>query len=83
MRKEHLLEFAGRARQPVAEQKARHWHASHEASPLASMLAAHAAFAHARSVTDFPPPRYLDADLAHHIELKQLIDRASAALTVR
>ena len=83
MRDEDLREFAGRARSAVAQAKAKHWQASHEADPLASMAAAHAAFEHARTVAGFPPRHYLEADLAHHIELKRLIDRASAAFTVR
>jgi hypothetical protein len=83
MRKEHLREFAGRPRQAVAEAKANHWKARHDADPIALMTAAHAAFEHARSVADFPPHHYLEADLAHHIELKRLIDRASSAFTVR
>ncbi|HTA92405.1 MAG TPA: hypothetical protein VK745_22660 [Polyangiaceae bacterium] len=83
MLKEQLREFAERARQPVADAKADYWKAAHAADPLASMAAAHAAFEHARAVAGFPPRHYLDADLAHHIALKQLIDRASAALLVR
>ena len=83
MRKEHLREFAGRPRQAVADAKSSYWKASHEADPLASMTAAHAAFEHARSVVDFPSAHYLEADLAHHMELKRLIDRASTAFTVR
>jgi hypothetical protein len=35
------------------------------------------------AVAEFPPSHYLEADLAHHIALKQLIDRASATLAVR
>ncbi len=83
MLKEQLREFADRARQPVADAKADFWKDRHAADPLASMTAAHAAFEHARSVAEFPPRRYLDSDLAHHVALKQLIDRASAAFTVR
>lgn len=83
MLKEHLREFVGRPRQAVTEAKASHWQASHAAHPLASMTAAHAAFEHARSAVEFPPPHYREADLAHHIELKRLIDRASSAFTVR
>jgi hypothetical protein len=67
----------------VADAKAAHWRAQHAADPLASTAAAHAAFEHARAVAAFPPRHYLEADLAHHIALKRLIDRASAALSVR
>ena len=83
MLKEQLREFAERARQPVADAKANYWKTRHAADPLASMAAAHAAFEHARAVAEFPPRHYLEADLAHHIPLKQLIDRAAAAFPVR
>lgn len=83
MLKEQLQEFAARARKPVAVAKADHWKLRHAADPLASMAAAHAAFEHARAVAEFPPSHYTAADLAHHIVLKQLIDRASATLAVR
>ncbi len=83
MRKQDLQSFAAREHRLVAVEKARYWRTAHAADGLASMAAVHAAFEHARDVTGFPPPHYVEADLEHHIALKKLIDRASAALPLR
>lgn len=80
-----LRSFADRDRTAVERLKRDHWvRVYREQGPLATWRAGHALFDHARSVRpDYPTPRDLASDLAHHVELKALLDRASRALAVR
>lgn len=82
---EQIREFVRRSREPVERLKAEWW-ASHAGSkgPGSSLEVGHALLEHARRVDpSFPGPEYLEADLAHHVFLKERIDRVSAALTRR
>lgn len=46
--------------------------------------ASHALFEHARSArVDFPGSRYVAEDLGAQVRLKQLLDRAAHAFTIR
>jgi hypothetical protein len=77
--------FAHRDRAEVERLKRDHWaRRCRESDGQATLEAAHALYEHARRVCpDFPTERERAEDLAHHVVLKQLIDRASRALAVR
>lgn len=80
-----LRAFARRDRAPVEELKREHWAREfREYGGLATMRAGHALYEYARLVRpDLPTERDRAEDLAHHVALKQLLDRASRALAVR
>jgi hypothetical protein len=46
---------------------------------LGAFEAGQALYDHAKAVSDFPSKSYQAEDLAHHVRLKKLIDRASQA----
>jgi len=80
VRTEDLREFAARSRAAVAKAKRAHWQAvAQSGNGLCAFDAAQALYEHARAVSDFPSASYRAEDLAHHVRLKQLIDRASEA----
>ena len=60
--------------------KRQHWAMSARATAgEATVAMGQMLFEHARALRpDFPDAAYLQADLEHHLHLKQLIDRASA-----
>ena len=80
-----LRAFAHRAHLEVEQQKREHWvRRSREGDGSATLRAGHALHAYVRQVRpDYPTARDRAEDLAHHVALKQLIDRASRALAVR
>jgi hypothetical protein len=80
-----LRAFAHRARLEVEQQKRAHWaRRFREGDGSATLRAGHELYAYVRRVRpDYPTARDRAEDLAHHIALKELIDRASRALTVR
>jgi hypothetical protein len=80
VRAEDLREFAARSRAAVASAKRAHWQGvAQSGDGLGAFDAAQALYEHARTVADFPSKSYTAEDLAHHVRLKQLIDRASEA----
>jgi hypothetical protein len=80
VRAEDLREFAARSRAAVASVKRAHWQGvAQSGDGLGAFDAGQALYEHARTVTDFPSKSYAAEDLAHHVRLKQLIDRASEA----
>jgi hypothetical protein len=80
VRAEDLREFAARSRDAVAVAKRAHWQSVVQSGDgLGAFDAAQALYEHARLVADFPSESYAAEDLAHHVRLKQLIDRASEA----
>ena len=80
MRAEDLREFAARSRAAVANAKRAHWRrVAQSGDGLGAFDAAQALYEHARTVADFPSASYTADDLAHHVRLKRLIDRASEA----
>jgi hypothetical protein len=82
VRPEDVREFAARSRGPVAQAKREHWGAAaQQADGLAAFDAGQALYEHAKSLGEFPSDEYLHQDFAHHVHLKQLIDRASEALS--
>lgn len=80
-----LRAFARRSRDEVEQKKREHWaQRSREPDGLATLRAGHALYAYARKVRpDFPTERDRAEDLAHHVELKRLLDRASHAFALR
>jgi hypothetical protein len=80
-----LRAFAHRARLEVEQQKREHWGKRfREGDGNTTLHAARALYDYVRRVRpDYPTERDRAEDLAHHIALKQLIDRASRALAVR
>jgi uncharacterized protein YdhG (YjbR/CyaY superfamily) len=80
VRREDLREFAARARSPVELAKREHWRAAAQSGAgLAAFEAGQALYEHARESIGFPSEEYLADDLAHHVRLKKLLDRASQA----
>jgi hypothetical protein len=80
VRAEDLREFAARSRDPVVTAKRAHWQSvAQSGDGLGAFDAAQALYEHARAATDFPSASYAAEDLAHHVRLKRLIDRASEA----
>jgi hypothetical protein len=78
VRAEDLREFAARSRAEVSQKKLDYWRqAAQSGEGLAAFEAAQALYEHARSVSDFPDQSYREADFAHHLRLKDMIDRAS------
>ena len=82
MDREALRAFVTRDRERVAALKRDHHARRYRASGGQSGLeAARALREHARKVRpDWPTARDRDEDLAHHVALKRLIDRAARAL---
>jgi len=82
---EHLRAFARRDRSAVEQLKREHWARQfREHGGLAALRAGHALYEYARRVRpDIPTEQDRADDLAHHIALKRLLDRASGVLAVR
>lgn len=81
----HLREFATRDRSAVQDAKAAYWSGrfQHDGGAGSWRIAQELA-AYARRVRpDFPTPRDRDEDMAHHLKLKALIDRAAHAFSRR
>jgi hypothetical protein len=81
----HLRAFARRARVEVEREKRAYWARQHrERTYRATLDASYALYEHVRRIRpDFPTERDRAEDLAHHVALKRLLDRASRALAVR
>lgn len=81
----HIRAFAARDHAEVERLKIEHWARLYrESGEQATLDAGHALYEHARRVRpDFPTERDRAEDLAHHVRLKALLDRASRALAVR
>jgi hypothetical protein len=81
----HIREFARRNRAEVEQQKREHWaRFYHERGSREALQLSHALYEHARRLRpDFPTERQREEDLAHHIKLKAMIDRAAHAFPVR
>ena len=76
--------FAQRDRARAARAKRAHWAELHASDPLATLAASGALHEHLRAVRPgYPTAADRAEDLAHHIEQKRLLDRASRALAVR
>jgi hypothetical protein len=80
-----LRAFARRDRSPVEELKRDYWARQfREHGGQATLRAGRALYEYARRVRpDIPTERDRAEDLAHHVALKRLLDRASRALAVR
>ena len=74
-----LRRFADRDHAAVERLKRAHWvRVYREQGGLATWRAGQALLEHVRRLyPDFPSPQERAADLAHHLELKRLLDRAS------
>jgi hypothetical protein len=81
MNREDLRAYAQRAWHVAETLKQEHWAREVAArGPLATFEASEALWEHMRSLRpDWPSPDERREDLAHHIALKQLIDRAAGA----
>jgi hypothetical protein len=77
--------FARRARSEVEREKRAYWAKQHgDRTYRATLDVSHALYEHVRRVRpDFPTDRDRAEDLAHHVALKRLLDRASRAFAVR
>jgi len=82
---QHIREYACRDWAKVGDSDRTHWVRRFRAEgPSATVAASHALFDHARSTRgDFPGSRYAAADLSSQVRLKQLLDRAAHAFTIR
>jgi hypothetical protein len=81
VRPEDLREFAERARGAVTDAKQRYWReVAQREDGLGAFEAGQALYEHAHALGNFPSKAYLAEDLAHHLRLKELIDRASQAI---
>jgi hypothetical protein len=85
MNPNHLREFAMRERAPVQEAKAQYWAERFRIQGWeANWRTAQELAAYVRRVRpDFPTARDRDEDLAHHVKLKDLLDRAAHAFSCR
>jgi hypothetical protein len=85
MKPEDIREFARRPRGAVEEAKLDHWAAAQRSSAgLATLAAGYALFEHARrSAPGWPTEEQRAEDLAHHLQLKRLLDASCHAFTVR
>lgn len=81
----HVRAFAQRDRTEIERLKIAHWaRVYRERGEQATLEVGHLLYEQARRVLpDFPSERARAEDLACHIELKRLLDRASHALAVR
>jgi hypothetical protein len=77
--------FVRRSRIEVEHEKRNYWAKQYsERTYLRTLEASHALYEHVRRIRpDFPTDRDRAEDLAHHVALKQLLDQASRALSVR
>lgn len=77
--------FAQRTRGEVEREKRAYWAKQHaEGSYRRTVDASHALYEYVRRIRpDFPTDRDRTEDLAHHVDLKRLLDQASRALPVR
>jgi hypothetical protein len=76
--------FVHRDRFLVQRAKRAHWARSARARGDIGIALSHALYEHAKAVSpEFPSQRSRDDDLAHHVRLKGLIDRAARSLAVR
>lgn len=76
--------FVRRDRAPVQRAKRDYWARSAREGHDVGVALSHALYDHAKAVSqDFPSRRSRDEDLAHHVRLKGLIDRAACSLAVR
>ncbi len=79
-----LRAFAQRDREAVARQKRAFWADRCASSPLAALEASGALHEHVRALRpDYPTAADREADLAHHVALKRLLDQASRAIALR
>ncbi len=80
-----LYRHVHRDRSAVERRKRTHWiRVYREQGPESTWRAGHALYDHARRVRpDYPTARDRASDLAHHVRLKELLDRASRAITLR
>lgn len=81
MKREDLRAYAQRDWHVAETLKQEHWvREVAERGPMATFEASQALWEHMRSLRpDWPSPDERHEDLAHHIALKQLIDRAAGA----
>jgi len=81
----HIREYACRDWAKVGYSDREHWVRRFRAKgPSATVAASHALFDYARSAREgFPGSRYAATDLRSQVRLKQLLDRAAHAFTVR
>lgn len=81
MKAEDLRAYAQRAWKVAEARKQEHWAREFvEHGPQATFEASQVLWRHMRSIRpDWPSPEERREDLAHHIALKQLIDRAAGA----
>jgi hypothetical protein len=76
--------FVQRDRSRVQRAKRAQWSHAARAGGDVGVALSHALYEHAKVVSPgFPSRRSRDDDLAHHIRLKGLIDRAAHAFSVR
>jgi hypothetical protein len=82
---EDVRAFVQRDRTALERLKREHWAEQRRlGGPSATLRIGHALYEHARRVLpQFPDARMRDEDLRDHIALKQKIDRAARALTLR
>jgi len=82
---QHIREYACRDWAKVSDSDRTHWVRRFRAEgPGATVAASHALFDYARSAREgFPGSRYAAADLSSQVRLKQLLDRAAHAFTIR
>ena len=80
-----LRAFAQRDRSAVEQLKREHWARQfREHGGLATLRAGHELYAYARRARpDIPTDQDRAEDLAHHIALKRLLDRASRVVAFR
>ena len=85
MKVDYIREYTERDWAKVADSDREHWVRRFRAEGArATVEASHALFEHARSVRgNFPGSRYAAADLSSQVRLKQLLDRAAHAFTIR
>jgi len=81
MKPEDVRAYAQRAWKAAETRKQEHWAREYvEHGPQTTFEASQVLWRHMRSLRpDWPSPEERREDLAHHIALKQLIDRAAGA----
>lgn len=82
MKLDDVRAYAQRAWHLLADLEQDHWaHELAEHGPLSTLEASQALWTHMRRVRpDWPTEEDRRADLAHHIALKQALDRAASAV---
>jgi hypothetical protein len=85
MNREHLRAFANRDWNKIEQSKRAHQaRIFQQGGAAATVRLARELFAHARAIDPaWPSQREREADLAHQVELKRLLDRAGAAWKIR